>query len=64
MHLTSGATLTYDVLVVATGASLVPDETEGLTGPGWMEKVFTFYTPEGAEALGAALATSTGAGWW
>ena len=57
VHLTSGATLTYDVLVVATGARLVPEETEGLTGPGWMEKVFTFYTPEGAAALGAALAT-------
>jgi sulfide:quinone oxidoreductase len=57
VHLTTGATLAYDVLVVATGARLVPEETEGLTGPGWMEKVFTFYTPEGAAALGAALAT-------
>jgi sulfide:quinone oxidoreductase len=57
VHLTSGATLTYDVLVLATGARLVPEETEGLAGPGWMEKVFTFYTPEGAAALGAALAT-------
>ena len=57
VHLTSGAALTYDVLVVATGARLVPEETEGLTGPGWMEKVFTFYTPEGAAALGAALTT-------
>ncbi len=59
VHLTSGATLSYDVLVVATGARLVPDETEGLTGPGWMDNVFTFYTPEGAAALGAALATFT-----
>ena len=56
VHLTSGATLIYDVLVVATGARLIPDETEGLTGPGWMERVFTFYTPEGAAALAAALA--------
>ena len=30
----TGATLAYDVLVVATGAALVPEETEGLTGPG------------------------------
>ena len=22
--------------------ALVPEETEGLTGPGWMEKIFTF----------------------
>jgi sulfide:quinone oxidoreductase len=57
VHLAGGFVLGYDVLVVATGAVLVPEETEGLTGLGWMEKVFTFYTPEGAGALGAALAT-------
>lgn len=57
VHLSSGAALGYDVLVVATGARLVPEETEGLTGPGWMDDVFTFYTPEGAAALGGALAT-------
>jgi sulfide:quinone oxidoreductase len=52
----SGAeALDYDVLVVATGAVLSPEETEGLTGPGWMQKVFTFYTPEGATALAEAL---------
>lgn len=47
--------LAYDVLVVATGSTLVPEETEGLLGPGWMEKVFTFYTPHGAVALHDAL---------
>jgi sulfide:quinone oxidoreductase len=47
--------LPYDVLVVATGARLQPEETEGLTGPGWNERVFTFYTPDGAEALHGAL---------
>ncbi len=55
VHLTDGATLGYDVLVVATGAALAPEETEGLVGPGWMDKVFTFYSPEGATALEAAL---------
>ena len=60
VHLLNGSTLTYDVLVVATGAILVPEETEGLTGPGWMDKVFTFYSPEGAAALEAALATFDG----
>lgn len=55
VHLHGGVELDYDVLVVASGSMLVPDETEGLTGPGWMEKVFTFYTPEGATALQGAL---------
>jgi sulfide:quinone oxidoreductase len=60
VHFGDGGTLHYDVLIVATGAVLVPEETEGLTGPGWMEKVFTFYTPEGAGALEGALATFDG----
>jgi sulfide:quinone oxidoreductase len=55
VHLASEQTLDYDVLVVATGAVLAPDETEGLTGPGWMERVFTFYSAEGAVALAGAL---------
>ncbi len=57
VHLADGAALTYDVLIIASGARLVPEETEGLTGEGWMERVFTFYSPEGAAALGAALAS-------
>ena len=60
VHLADGSELAYDVLVVATGAVLAPEETDGLTGPGWMEKVFTFYTPEGAAALGQALAAFEG----
>ncbi len=55
VYLDDGTVLGYDVLVVATGAQLLPEETEGLTGPGWMRDVFTFYTPEGAAALGTAL---------
>lgn len=53
--LNDGSELAYDVLVVATGSVISPEETEGLTGAGWMEKVFTFYTPEGATALAQAL---------
>ena len=60
VHLADGSVVGYDVLVVATGAVLVPEETEGLLGPGWMEDVFTFYTPEGTAALEAALATFDG----
>jgi sulfide:quinone oxidoreductase len=60
VHLADGQVLGYDVLVVATGTTLVTEETEGLTGPGWMEKVFTFYSAEGAAALEPALATFVG----
>jgi sulfide:quinone oxidoreductase len=58
--LANGTSVGYDVLVIATGARLVPEETEGLTGPGWMEKVFTFYTRDGAAALEPALAAFPG----
>jgi sulfide:quinone oxidoreductase len=53
--LIDGDVIPYDALVVASGTRLQPQETEGLTGPGWNERAFTFYTPEGAEALRGAL---------
>jgi sulfide:quinone oxidoreductase len=53
--LVDGDVLPYDVLVIASGSRLQPDETEGLTGPGWNERVFTFYDPDSAEQLGLAL---------
>ncbi len=46
-----GTVLPYDVLVVATGSRLQPEETDGLKGPAWNETVFTFYTPDGADML-------------
>jgi sulfide:quinone oxidoreductase len=55
VRLVDGTVLPYDVLVVASGARLQPEETEGLAEAGWNERVFTFYTPEGAEALHGAL---------
>ncbi|HTT52233.1 MAG TPA: FAD/NAD(P)-binding oxidoreductase [Streptosporangiaceae bacterium] len=55
VHLDDGTALDYDVLIAATGARLLPDETEGLAGPGWQRDVFTFYTAEGAAALRTAL---------
>jgi sulfide:quinone oxidoreductase len=53
--LADGATLPYDVLIVATGVDLQPEETEGLTGEGWNERMFTFYDVPGAEQLARAL---------
>ena len=58
--LADGAELPYDVLVIATGVGLVPEETEGLTGEGWNEKVFTFYDLAGATALEQKLAAFEG----
>lgn len=55
VYLENGTVLDYDVLVIATGSRVVPEETEGLTGPGWREKTFDFYTPEGAAALARKL---------
>ena len=55
VYLTSGKRIRYDVLVIATGASLLPEETDGLTGPGWQQSMFTFYTLDGATKLRDAL---------
>jgi sulfide:quinone oxidoreductase len=60
VYLQNGAALDYDVLVIATGSRIVPEETEGLTGSGWREKVFDFYTPGGAAALAQKLASWPG----
>ena len=60
VHLVDGTALDYDVLIAATGARLLPGETEGLTGPGWQRDVFTFYTPEGAATLRDALQSFPG----
>jgi sulfide:quinone oxidoreductase len=58
--LDDGTMLPYDVLVVASGVRLQPEETDGMTGAGWNERVFTFYSPEGAEGLHGALARFDG----
>ena len=60
VHLEEGTVLPYDVLVVATGVRLQPEETEGLTGEGWNERMFTFYDASGAEQLARALAAFEG----
>ena len=44
-------TLTYDILIVATGTKIAPQETEGMKGPMWRKNIFDFYTYEGAKAL-------------
>ncbi len=53
--LADGSALPYDVLIVASGVRLQPEETEGMTGPGWNDRVFTFYEPDSAAQLRGAL---------
>jgi sulfide:quinone oxidoreductase len=55
VRLMDGTKVEYDLLVIATGSRIVPEETEGLTGTGWQETAFDFYTLEGAVALQKAL---------
>ncbi len=55
VHLASGEVLPYDYLIVATGADIHPEETEGLKGSLWRKSIFDFYTFDGAVALAKAL---------
>jgi len=51
VKLSDGKLLTYDVLIVATGSKIRPEETEGLKDGNWFKNIFDFYTIEGAVAL-------------
>ena len=43
--------LTYDILIIATGCHIAPDEVDGMDGPLWHKDIFDFYTFRGATAL-------------
>lgn len=51
VKLVDGVEVGYDILIIATGSKIVPDEIEGLTGEGWRKNIFDFYTIDGAIAL-------------
>jgi len=44
-------TLNYDILIIATGCKIAPDETEGMKAENWRKNIFDFYTYEGSLAL-------------
>jgi len=50
-----GKVINYDYLVIATGADIHPEETDGLKDSGWGRNIFDFYTADGAAALGEFL---------
>lgn len=49
--LNSGKVLKYDILILATGTDIAPDEIEGMLGDHWYRDVFDFYTYEGSSKL-------------
>ncbi len=51
VYLADSETLNYDILIVATGSQIAPDEIEGMNGSGWHKDVFDFYTFEGSRNL-------------
>lgn len=55
VKLKSGREVPYDILIIATGTNIHPEETEGMLENGWRENIFDFYTADGAEALGKKL---------
>jgi len=51
IQLKDGTGIDYEILIIATGAKIAPEETEGMKGTEWQKSVFDFYTFEGSLAL-------------
>jgi len=47
----NNAALPYDFLIIATGAKIAPEQTEGLKDSLWQKNIFDFYTIDGALRL-------------
>lgn len=50
----------YEILIIATGCNIAPEEVDGMNGKEWRNSVFDFYTFEGALALRDKLNTWEG----
>ena len=55
-----GSVLSYDILIIATGTRIAPEETAGMLGGEWHQSIHEFYTMEGAVALRDKLDSWTG----
>lgn len=55
VKLKNGREIAYDILIIATGTNIHPEENDGMLESGWRENIFDFYTADGAEALGNKL---------
>lgn len=51
VYMRKGDRLHYDVLIIATGTDIAPEEINGMNGAQWHKSVFDFYTFKGALAL-------------
>ncbi|MBS1667503.1 MAG: NAD(P)/FAD-dependent oxidoreductase [Bacteroidetes bacterium] len=51
VQMQSGDRLHYDILIIATGAKIAPEEVTGMNGKEWQKSVFDFYSFEGSLAL-------------
>jgi len=60
VSLVGSEAVTYDLLVIASGARIRPDDTPGLTGEEWRRTIHEFYTLAGARALRDALGSFRG----
>jgi sulfide:quinone oxidoreductase len=58
--MSDNSSVDYDILIVATGVRISPEETPGLRGKLWGESIFDYYTKEGAEALNGFFKTWKG----
>jgi sulfide:quinone oxidoreductase len=60
IKLANGNELNYDILIIATGTKIAPEEIDGMKGSEWQKSVFDFYTFEGSLALRNKLRDWTG----
>lgn len=60
VSLTDGTSFDYDILIIATGTRICPEDTPGLKGELWQKNIFDFYTLEGSEALAGFFKTWDG----
>lgn len=51
VKMADGDQLHYDILIIATGTDIAPEEITGMQGSEWQKSVFDFYTFNGALAL-------------
>ncbi len=49
--LTGNIEIPYAILIIASGCTIAPEETEGMQGSLWYKDIFDFYTFEGARRL-------------